>query len=103
MRACLLGLIFLLPAWSWAASDTLRCGTRLIDNNSSQSRILEYCGEPAYKRDGVRKIYLRNQRGHIYGETHIRTEEWIYDRGSTQFRAILSFENGKLQRIEYEP
>lgn len=99
----LLALFLLVLAWPALAGDTMRCGTRLIDNDSSQSRILEYCGEPLSKRSGIRKIYLRDRRGHVYGERVIETEEWVYDRGATQFRAILSFENGRLTSIQFEP
>lgn len=95
-------LLILFLALPIRASETLRCGTRLVTMESSQTQILAACGEPAQKRVGVQRNYLRNKKGYITGEIQTETEVWIYERGPNQFRALLSFEGGKLKSMDFE-
>lgn len=57
---------------------TFRCGTHLIQPGDSKATVEEHCGEPSFRS----------------------YDQWIYDRGSTEFTVTLHFEaDGTVNRI----
>lgn len=74
-----------------AAADTMKCGRQRITNGDSKAKVLQACGEPL----------LREVVSGGAGAESVRTEQWIYDRGKGQFRAMLTFEGLGLVRIEF--
>jgi hypothetical protein len=73
------------------AADTLKCGRRQVTLGDSKARVLQLCGEPDLK-----EVVSGGE-----GATTVRTEQWIYDRGTRQFQALLTFEGMGLIRIEF--
>ena len=86
------------------AERSVRCRTgKLIDVGMLVVEVIGLCGEPKSRTVEEQPVFRRNQRNGTVAPTGevTRTERWIYDRGWGQFDALLTFENGKLERIEY--
>ncbi len=78
-----------------ARADTvMRCDTHVVSRGLTFLEVLERCGAPdaQYARVDVRVAGL-----------YLPVEEWIYELGSNRFRRLLTFENGRLTRIEQRP
>lgn len=67
------------------------------------AQVFEMCGSP--KARIVEQVPVRT--GTISGFSRLTgiiiAEQWIYDRGWGKFPAVLWFQDGKVQRIEYLP
>ncbi len=76
-----------------AAVADMRCGESLVEHGFTPLEVLERCGEPQFRT---------HWSDYSYGVPGIwvRTDEWTYDLGSNRFRRLLTFENGRLVRIE---
>jgi Protein of unknown function (DUF2845) len=87
---------------SEALADTLRCGSKLVEEGESAQAVLAKCGEPASKEVRTEDVRARNASGgtRVVGTTKV--EIWRYDRGSGKFPAILTFEDGVLKKLEFE-
>jgi len=95
--------ILLLSTGAADAYGSLRCKGRLIDVGASAAEVMALCGEPAKRF--VTQVPVR--AGVLSGFTRFAgfatSEQWIYDRGWGKFPAVLHFDDGKIQRIDYLP
>jgi hypothetical protein len=73
------------------ATAGLRCDTELVRRGMTPFEVLERCGEP---------IYELGWTDFRYPGLFVRVDEWTYDLGTNKFRRLLTFENGRLVRIE---
>jgi hypothetical protein len=81
-----------------SASDTLRCGNRLVSIGDNKAEVLIKCGAPAWKDDWTeRHIININTPGEL--RVSVDRERWIYDLGHNSFLRFLLFENGRLVKI----
>ena len=102
MKIILVFSIFLLPhADDLYASDSMRCGTELIDIGANQEEVADKCGQPDY----IQSLFDPNAEAEntesldiqeIY-KPHIK---WIYRGGENIFRRIVIFEGGIISNIE---
>ena len=85
------------------AYGSLRCKGRLIDVGDTMEEVASLCGDPAGR--SIEEIPTRTRVGAGYSRlTGITTNErWIYDRGWGRFPAVLTFDQGRVIRIEYLP
>ena len=74
--------------------DAFRCGTDLVLLGDSSYRVRAKCGNPT-AREYVGTNY---HRGFPAGELR-DVEEWIYNRGPTDFVYTLRFHGGTLTEI----
>ena len=88
----LLFLLMLCGPNSYAVESGLRCGKSLVRIGYTKYSVSKRCGKPAAK-----EIISRSTDKN----TPIK-EQWIYDFGQQKFLRILTFEGGKLIRIEKE-
>lgn len=81
------------------AVDTLRCGRSLVDPGMTAAEVESRCGRPD-ARD-VEQVPIRSRtRSGASIEVGVTTvEHWTYERGR-QLPARLTFEDGRLERIE---
>jgi hypothetical protein len=79
---------------SASASADLRCDTDLVSRGMTSFEVLERCGAPVYE---TAFVDVRHPGVFVY------VDEWLYDLGSNRFRRLLTFENGRLARIETRP
>jgi hypothetical protein len=88
-------------AYDAAAADVMRCRSgRLVNVGMVDAEVVALCGEPRNKTS--QDVPVRSQgagRGAVVVAT-TRVERWTYDRGQGEFDAVLSFEDGKLVRID---
>lgn len=87
--ALLTSLLWLLT--TMPASASLRCDSDLVQRGMTPLEVLERCGLPVYEFGWT---------DYRYPGFFVRVDEWTYDLGSNKFRRQLTFENGRLMRIE---
>jgi hypothetical protein len=83
------------------ADDTVRCRSgRLVNVGMSADQVTALCGEPQSRVVEDVPIRAPSAAGgtRVIGTT--RVERWTYERQWGQFDALLSFDDGKLVRIE---
>lgn len=114
LRPAFLALAFLLAAVSAPADDSIRCGSYVVDVGSPRAEVRAKCGAPSdiyerteyrYADDTLRQRILDGravteellQSGRV---VPVQIEEWTYNFGPSRFVRYLTFENGRLKRIE---
>lgn len=70
---------------------SLRCNTELVARGMTPLEVVERCGEPQYALGWT---------DFRYPGLFVRVDEWTYELGANRFRRQLTFENGRLIRIE---
>lgn len=88
-----------------ATAQTLRCRNDLVKLGDTRTAVQRKCGEPASRDPSCRTVRtaLANGRGTRARPDLpcVHIEEWTYLFGYGQPVTTLSFEEGRLQRIEY--
>jgi hypothetical protein len=83
---------------SAAASDTLRCGNRLVSVGDTKPEVLIKCGEPAWKDDWSDAL-ISGVDSAVEQRISVVRERWVYNFGPNAFLEFLSFDNGRLTAI----
>ena len=84
-----------------SGEDTIRCRNgRLVNVGMTNSEVSSRCGQPTSRTREEIPVMARLPTGAVRqtGTTH--AERWIYARGQGQSDAMLTFEDGKLRRID---
>lgn len=92
LRPLLVFLALLATDPQVAASDALRCGSRIVSVEAHAAEVLAACGEPAF-----RDVYARAGSDHA-GEIADH-EQWTYNFGRNQLLQVLRLRNGRLVDI----
>ena len=79
---------------SGSAQASFRCNSSLVSRGLTFIEVLERCGAPELEYQ--RLAYA------VRGVLVIQ-DEWVYEQGPNRFRRQLTFENGRLVRIETRP
>lgn len=114
LRSASLVLLLFLAATPALADESIRCGSYLVDVGSPRAEVKAKCGDPSdiYERteyritDGALRQRILDDR--VVTDELIRSgrvvpvhiEEWTYNFGPSRFVRYLTFENGRLARIE---
>jgi len=72
----------------------MRCDESLVQRGYTFVEVLERCGAPDAE---YRRVNF------LTAGVYLPVEEWFYEQGSNRFRRLLTFENGRLVRIELRP
>src|SRR5262245_23215647 len=99
---CFMLALLLTLAGAAHAGDTFRCGSKLVTTGLTQEEVLARCGEPAKRATEEVPVWVRNANGSTRQNGTTKVERWTYDRGNTQFPAVLEFQEGKLKSIELQ-
>jgi hypothetical protein len=84
-----------------SAEDSVRCRSgRLINVGMTSAEVTSRCGEPKSRTIEEIPVMARLPTGAVRQTGTTRAERWIYGRGYGQFDAMLTFEDGKLLRID---
>jgi hypothetical protein len=84
-----------------AAVDTIRCRNgRLVNVGMVDAEVLGRCGEPKSRTSQDVPVRAQGAGGGAVVVATTRLERWTYERGQGEFDAVLSFEDGKLVRID---
>jgi len=84
-----------------SAEDTITCRNgRLVNLGMTAKDVSSRCGPAKSRTVEEIPVMARLPTGAVRqtGTTH--AERWIYGRGQGQMDALLTFEDGKLRRIE---
>lgn len=92
LRAGLCGILALTFSQSTWAGASMRCGSRLVDEEDLAAELLAACGEPSY-RDQF-SVQLPN------GVNVADTEIWTYDFGPQQLLRLVTLRNGQISNID---
>jgi hypothetical protein len=91
IKTLLLSVIALgLP--SFAAAESIRCGSRIISRGSSSAELASFCGEPA--QISKNSSYAGDSVGQI------EVEIWTYNFGPNQLMERVRIENGIVVQID---
>ena len=88
-------------AFDATGDDTIRCrSNRLVSVGMQAEQVIGLCGEPKSRSQEDVPMRARGAAGGsvVIGTTQV--DRWTYSRGQGQFDALLSFEDGKLVRID---
>jgi len=88
-----LSALLLAVSSSAVASDTARCGSKLVSLGMTQAEVLEYCGEPTSRQ--VKEVPIRSGTV-VTGTTTI--ERWTYESYSAT--RVFEFDQERLVSIE---
>lgn len=92
VRGAAFGILALaLSAEAWAGSS-IRCGSRLVDEEDLAAELLAACGEPSF-RDRF-NVQLPN------GAYVADTEVWTYDLGPQQLLRLVTLREGRISQID---
>lgn len=84
-------LCLLLATASALAEAGLRCDDDLVSRGMTPVEVFERCGDPEFEQAWT---------DFRYPGRFVRVSEWSYNLGDNRFRRLLTFENGRLVRIE---
>lgn len=89
-----------------AEASSLRCGSKLVAEGSTQAETIRKCGEPISKvaRTEVEttKVKEKDERFEVSQEKAVvRTiEEWTFNFGPNHFLQTVTFIDGKLRDVK---
>jgi hypothetical protein len=99
------------------ADDALRCGDKLVHVGDSAYTVQAVCGAPDWveqhleSRAVSRPAVVQCRTGHGYrpcsvfvqDAVQVQVEQWTYDFGHMRFIQYLTFEQGRLVRVDSGP
>lgn len=91
IRRLAIACVSLLWPFLAAANAQDRCDHSVISRGQTFYEVEERCGAPVAQYSRVDFRYP----GYL-----VHIDEWVYDYGRNRFRRQLTFENGRLRRIE---
>jgi hypothetical protein len=101
MNTRLLTIAAVLAAPAIGHSETLRCGTWVVDDQASLAELAQKCGEPVDKESKTEEIRRPNEHNsgtQAVGTT--TTERWYYQRSPRALRMVVVIQDGKIKSID---
>jgi hypothetical protein len=86
----------LISAAALAATETLRCGNKIVQTGMTMEEVENYCGKPSTSTVEVQDVRSGNR---VIGTTELHY--WTYDRATGQNAAVLKFDQEKLLSITF--
>jgi hypothetical protein len=113
LRAILPAIVVSLSLGAHARADSLSCDGRIVASGDSTYRVRSVCGAPAEENHRVETRTVKRRvtvpcategKGRcsavVEDSVEVVIDEWTYDFGRHRFLQHLTFEQGKLARIE---
>jgi hypothetical protein len=103
--AATVAVLFLAGIPSVRASDTMRCGTRIVSNGDGKDKVRALCGEPtSISLVGIQRAprYYYGPYDYSYfgpGLIEVPVEIWTYNFGSSKLLRKLRFVGDELDEI----
>ena len=99
MRRLFLAVICALSIEPALATESLRCGTQLIDVGANKAELLQACGNPQMVDHYCKKSYI--VRTHEINEFCDPVELWTYNFGLGTFLMNVEFREGRISDISH--
>jgi hypothetical protein len=82
-------------------TGSMRCAGGIVSIGDTAGSVAGKCGEPAFIAQRQQSS-LEGRRRSTYGTTitTVTIDDWTYNFGPQQFQYQVSFENGRVMRIE---
>ena len=87
-------------AGSADARELFRCNGSIVQTGQTIPEVLARCGEPDSRESAAVPIRATGRLGGSYVVGTAVVEHWVYTRRGGQFPAYLTFDQGRLRRIE---
>jgi len=87
-------------AGSADARELFRCNGSIVETGQTIPEVLARCGEPDSRETAAVPIRAISRFGGSYVVGTASVEHWVYARRGGQFPAYLTFDQGRLRRIE---
>lgn len=100
MRPLALAAFALLAMPLAATADSMRCGSKIVNETSRAAEILEKCGEPQQKDVRTEPIMAKNPAGYAYKVGEQVVERWRYQRSSRALPMVVTVVDGKVIKLE---
>lgn len=88
-----LGLLALALVPALAIGQSMRCGSKLITEGTSQAKVAALCGQP------VQVVHPPAYFGVAPGVSDVEEEIWVYNFGPNRFMQRIRFRNGVVAGI----
>ena len=75
------------------------CDEKVVSIGDTVAQVISKCGEPALK-DSKQEEIVENIDIGLRSKIFVLVEEWTYNFGPNRFVEILTFRNGRLEKIE---
>lgn len=85
------------------ANGNLRCKGRIINVGKTDAEVLALCGEPTSRISSAVPVRAGVKSGFTRFVGYSTSEQWVFDRGWGRFPAVLFFDHGRIQRIDFLP
>lgn len=83
------------------ARELFRCDGSIVETGLTIPEVLARCGEPDSREGTTVPIRAANRTGGSYVVGTASIEHWVYARRGGQFPAYLTFDQGRLKRIDF--
>ena len=91
-------LVLTAPHSPAEATNSMKCGTRLVTTGDTKAEVLARCGAPDWRDEWSEKI-IEDFAGLNERRISVERERWIYNFGPQKFLRFLVFQNGRLANI----
>ncbi len=85
------------------ADDAFRCGSSIVDKDTSLTDLVAKCGEPDSRTSVEEDVRAANAGGGSRKVGTTITETWTYERGSHAFAMVVTIVDGRIKRIVGKP
>jgi Protein of unknown function (DUF2845) len=89
-----LGVLALALIPALAVGESMRCGSRLITQGTSQAKVAALCGQPA------QVVHPPGVDGVVPGVFDVREEVWTYNFGPNRLMQRIRFLDGVVTNID---
>lgn len=76
------------------------CTPARLQEGISEFEVVSRCGEPLSRRTTWKVASTRHRRNHLEAQAVFPVDEWLYEFGDNRFRRIITFEDGRVVRVE---
>lgn len=92
LKCAVAGILALAAAGAARASDSMRCGSRIVSQEALAAELLSACGAPSY-RD---RFTVQIPSGAFVADTEI----WTYDFGPQRLLQLVTLRDGRISDID---
>lgn len=101
LGAVIVALLCALAVAGADAREMFRCNGSIVQTGHTIPEVLARCGVPDARESVAVPVRAASRFGGSYVVGEASLEHWVYQRRAGQFPAYLTFDQGRLRRIEF--